>query len=132
MKTLFKKLRSNMEILSVFDISEDKNQYPYLNSLVSCMYYKLGINPAFIRHFEICRKYDRQIDSIKIVFRPNSFQYEGASEDTLHKYAKYLTNELKSVINICAFYDLLDKQWYLDFKDKLNELSIDEDREDTK
>lgn len=59
MKTLFKKLRSNMEILSVFDISEDKNQYPYLNSLVSCMYYKLGINPAFIRHFEVCRKYDR-------------------------------------------------------------------------
>lgn len=38
---------------------------------------------------------------------------------------------IRLLINKCKKYYFLDEQWYLNFKDELNKLSIDEDREDT-
>jgi hypothetical protein len=38
---------------------------------------------------------------------------------------------IRLLINRCKEYYFLDEQWYLNFKDELNKLSIDEDREDT-
>lgn len=53
----------------------------------------------------------------------------------LRKVAKYAAQRnIKRITQfnkICENFDFIDEQWYLDFKDELNKLSIDSDREDT-
>ena len=49
-------------------------------------------------------------------------------ENAVKWRATQIIANIKSIIQDSIKSGYLDRQWYLDFKDKLNELSVDEDR----
>lgn len=53
------------------------------------------------------------------------------TEFLARKSAQCAVGYSRIVIDFCILRNYLDRQWYLDFKDTLNKLSLDEDRPDT-